>query len=91
MSVLQSLSIGIVQGLCLPFRGFSRSGATISTGLSMGVARKTAEEFSFALAVVLTPAVIVKEALRVYHPAVRRTPGGGIQQHHAAEPVGHGV
>src|SRR4051812_19385572 len=24
--------IGIVQGLCLPFRGFSRSGATISTG-----------------------------------------------------------
>jgi len=25
--------IGAVQGLCLPFRGFSRSGATISTGL----------------------------------------------------------
>src|SRR6266702_2980146 len=24
--------IGAVQGLCLPFRGFSRSGATISTG-----------------------------------------------------------
>ena len=25
--------VGAVQGLCLPFRGFSRSGATISTGL----------------------------------------------------------
>lgn len=78
MSVLQSLSIGIVQGLCLPFRGFSRSGATISTALSMGVARKTAEEFSFALAVVLTPAVIVKEALRVYHPAMGTPPAAAF-------------
>jgi len=58
--------IGAVQGLCLPFRGFSRSGATISTGLALGVARRRAEEFSFALAVVLTPAVIVKEAWRLY-------------------------
>lgn len=58
--------IGAVQGLCLPFRGFSRSGATISTGLVLGVARRQAEEFSFALAVVLTPAVIVKEAYRLY-------------------------
>lgn len=31
--------IGAVQGLCLPYRGFSRSGATISTGLVCGVAR----------------------------------------------------
>ncbi len=59
-----ALWIGVVQGLCLPFRGFSRSGATISTGLLLGVARQKAEEFSFALAVVLTPAVIVRELLR---------------------------
>lgn len=58
--------IGAVQGFCLPFRGFSRSGATISTGLALGVSRKRAEEFSFALAVVLTPAVIVREAYRLY-------------------------
>jgi undecaprenyl-diphosphatase len=57
--------IGAVQGLCLPFRGFSRSGATISTGIALGVARQRAEEFSFALAVVLTPAVIVREAWRL--------------------------
>jgi undecaprenyl-diphosphatase len=57
--------IGIVQGLCLPFRGFSRSGSTISTGLLLGLPRKTLEEFSFALAVVLTPAVIAREALRL--------------------------
>jgi undecaprenyl-diphosphatase len=49
--------IGLVQGLCLPFRGFSRSGATISTGLFCGVSRLLAEDFSFALAVVLTPPV----------------------------------
>ena len=51
--------IGLIQGLCLPFRGFSRSGATISTGLMCGVSRSLAEDFSFALAVVLTPPVQV--------------------------------
>lgn len=57
--------IGIVQGLCLPFRGFSRSGATISVGLLNGVSRKLAEDFSFALAVLLTPPVIVLELHRL--------------------------
>src|SRR5271169_2484324 len=57
--------IGAVQGICLPFRGFSRSGATISTGLLLGIAKRKAEEFSFALAVVLTPPVIVREVLRL--------------------------
>lgn len=57
--------IGAVQGICLPFRGFSRSGATISVGLLMGVAKARAEEFSFALAVVLTPPVVVREVLRL--------------------------
>ena len=59
-----ALAIGLVQGLCLPFRGFSRSGATISAGLLLGIARPKAEEFSFALAVVLTPPVIARELLR---------------------------
>ncbi len=63
-SLPAAAAIGAVQGLCLPLRGFSRSGATISTGLFLGIARNRAEEFSFALAVVLTPAVIVKEVLR---------------------------
>ena len=40
--------IGMVQGLALPFRGFSRSGSTISTGLFFGIERIRAEEFSFA-------------------------------------------
>ena len=58
--------IGAVQGLCLPFRGFSRSGATISAGLFLGLTKERVEEFSFALAVVLTPAVILKEAYRLW-------------------------
>ena len=66
LSLRSAAWIGAVQGLCLPFRGFSRSGATISTGLVLGVARRRAEEFSFALAVVLTPVVIIREAHRLY-------------------------
>ena len=65
LGVRESAWIGIVQGICLPFRGFSRSGSTISTGLLLGLDKIRAEEFSFALAVVLTPAVIVKELLRL--------------------------
>jgi undecaprenyl-diphosphatase len=57
--------IGVVQGICLPFRGLSRSGTTISAGLMMGSGQRQAEEFSFALAVILTPAVIVQETLRL--------------------------
>ena len=57
--------MGAVQGLALPFRGFSRSGSTISTGLLVGATRERAERFSFALAVILTPAAIAREALRI--------------------------
>ena len=57
--------MGFVQGLALPFRGFSRSGSTISTGMLVGASKERAERFSFALAVVLTPAVVAQEALRL--------------------------
>ena len=63
----QAALIGVAQGLCLPFRGFSRSGATISTGMLAGVAKPSAERFSFALAVILTPPVIARELLRLVH------------------------
>jgi undecaprenyl-diphosphatase len=57
--------MGFVQGICLPFRGFSRSGATISTGMLAGTDKDRAERFSFALAVVLTPVVVGAEGLRL--------------------------
>jgi undecaprenyl-diphosphatase len=62
--------VGAVQGVCVPFRGLSRSGTTISTGLLAGVARIRMEVFSFALAVVITPPSIARELLRLVktHP-----------------------
>ena len=65
IGIREALWIGAVQGLCLPFRGFSRSGATISTGLLLGVLKARAEEFSFALAVIITPAAIWREVGRL--------------------------
>jgi undecaprenyl-diphosphatase len=65
LGMRESAWIGAVQGLCLPVRGFSRSGSTISTGLFLGLDKVRVEEFSFALAVVLTPAVILKEGYRL--------------------------
>lgn len=56
---------GLAQGLCLPFRGLSRSGTTISVLLLMKTAPRKAEEFSFLLAVILTPPVIIHSALRL--------------------------
>lgn len=77
LTAAQYSSIGAVQGLCIPFRGFSRSGATISTGLLMRVARSSAEDFSFALAVVLTPPADAREIWRLYQS----------QHHHLAAVV----
>jgi len=65
LTVTQAGFIGVIQGFCLPFRGFSRSGATISTGMLLGVGKARAEAFSFALAVVLTPPVVFREVKRL--------------------------
>jgi len=48
----------------------------------LGVGSRRAEEFSFALAVVLTPAVIVKEAYRLYQAqgAAMAVHAGGLMQ-----------
>ena len=65
LSLGRSGLVGAIQGLCLPFRGFSRSGATISAAMLAAVEKKRAEDFSFALAVILTPPVVAREALRL--------------------------
>jgi undecaprenyl-diphosphatase len=79
VTVADAVWIGLAQGLCLPFRGFSRSGATISTGLLRGVLQRPLEDFSFALAVILTPAVIAREGIRlVKAQAILGSDGGTI-------------
>lgn len=77
LGMKESSVIGAVQGLCLPFRGFSRSGATISVGLLLNIAKDKAEEFSFALAVVLTPPVVAREVWRLIKDK-GITPSAGI-------------
>lgn len=76
--------MGAVQGLCLPFRGFSRSGATISTGLLTGASRERAERFSFALAVIITPAAILREAARLNRAAHDATAGCAVVNLHSS-------
>lgn len=75
MSLNQSAVIGLAQAIALPFRGFSRSGATISTGMLARVDKATAEAFSFALAVVLTPPVVARELLRLLKQRASLPPG----------------
>jgi len=70
--------IGLVQGFCLPFRGFSRSGATISTALCRGISRELAEDFSFALALVLTPPVVMLELHRLWRAQAEQAAAGTV-------------
>jgi undecaprenyl-diphosphatase len=58
----QALGVGLFQCLAL-WPGFSRSGATISGGLLLGLSRKTAAEFTFIMAV---PIMLAASGLDLY-------------------------
>lgn len=77
LTLKQAGWMGVVQGLALPFRGFSRSGSTISAGMLTGASKEPAERFSFALAVVLTPPVVGLELLRLLKASHAATAAGG--------------
>jgi undecaprenyl-diphosphatase len=64
-----AIVMGILQGFAIPFRGFSRSGVTISGGLLTGGERTEIEWYSFAMVVVITPLAIAWELRRVYKTA----------------------
>jgi len=63
ISFSKAFIMGIAQGLA-SFPGLSRSGATISTGLILGLKRETAFKFSFLLSI---PAIIGDTAFEAYH------------------------
>jgi undecaprenyl-diphosphatase len=65
MGLREAVWMGAIQGICLPFRGFSRSGATISVGMLLGAMKPRVEEFSFAMAVIITPAAVGRMVLRL--------------------------
>ncbi|HXH50606.1 MAG TPA: undecaprenyl-diphosphate phosphatase [Terriglobia bacterium] len=62
---LQAIVMGILQGVAIPFRGFSRSGTTISGALLAGGSRRMVESFSFAIVVAITPLAIAREFYRL--------------------------
>lgn len=66
---LDAIVMGVLQGFAIPFRGFSRSGVTISGGLLTGGERTRIESYSFAMVVVITPLAIAWELHRVYKAA----------------------
>jgi undecaprenyl-diphosphatase len=84
VTMSQAAWMGIVQGLALPFRGFSRSGSTISAGMLAGARRLETERFSFALAVVLTPPVVGVELTRLLKAAHTAAEAGAPIDLHAA-------
>jgi undecaprenyl-diphosphatase len=86
VSMGSAVGMGLIQGLILPFRGFSRSGSTISAGLLAGNGRAEAEDFSFALAVLLTPAVLALEFKRLLKLHAAET-----QPHHLLHLAGPGL
>ncbi len=66
ISYKQAFAIGLFQCLALS-PGFSRSGATISGGLLMGVGRHAAAEYSFILAVPMMMGATVLDLYKSWH------------------------
>ena len=62
ISLKKALGVGVIQCLSM-IPGVSRSGATILGGLSLGIERRTAAEFSFFLAV---PTMLGASTLELY-------------------------
>ena len=61
ISFAKALGVGLIQVLAILFPGISRSGATIMGGLTLGLSRTAATEFSFFLAIpALLGATLVK-------------------------------
>ena len=77
---IDAVVMGILQGLAFAFRGFSRSGCTISGGLLTGGRRAEIESYSFAMVVAITPLAVAWELRRV----VRTAHAAGFAVHWAA-------
>lgn len=59
----KAFGVGVIQVLAILFPGVSRSGATIMGGLTLGLSRTAATEFSFFMAI---PAMVGASAVKLY-------------------------
>jgi len=71
------LGVGLIQCLAM-IPGVSRSGATIMGGLSLGVERRTAAEFSFFLAIPTMLGATTLELVKHHHELVAGASGVGF-------------
>ncbi len=69
ISVVDAVAIGVAQSAAL-IPGVSRSGATIATGLFLGLDRATAARFTFLMSVPAILAAAAKEGLDLRHVAL---------------------
>jgi undecaprenyl-diphosphatase len=65
VTILDTLWIGLAQALAI-FPGVSRSGATISAGLGLGLKRETAAKFSFLLSAPIIAGAGLKSLYEIY-------------------------
>jgi undecaprenyl-diphosphatase len=77
MPVRTAVGVGIVQCLAM-IPGVSRSGATIMGGLSLGLERRTAAEFSFFLAVPTMLGATTLELIKHHHDILAGAHGVGF-------------
>lgn len=79
VSALRALGVGLMQCLAM-FPGVSRSGATIMGGLTMGINRRTAAEFSFFLAIPTMLGATAKQVWDNRHALATGTSGVGLPE-----------
>ena len=72
MRLSDAALIGALQSLSALFRGFSRSGNTISMGLFTGLSRRAAAEYSFLLSIPTILAAALVENLSEYRRGAPR-------------------
>jgi undecaprenyl-diphosphatase len=65
LNVWKTLLIGVSQAIAV-FPGVSRSGATISTGLALGLNRESATRFSFLLSAPIIAGAGIKSIVNIY-------------------------
>jgi undecaprenyl-diphosphatase len=64
-----AIIVGLAQAVAL-IPGTSRSGATITAGLFMGLDRETASKFSFFMAIPITTAAALIKLLSIYNDGI---------------------
>lgn len=70
LSTQQALGIGAVQSVAALFRGISRSGSTMATGVLMGLTRTQAARFSFWLSIPIFAFAAFYESLKLFQKGI---------------------